>query len=476
MFGKKILVFAIVGALIFVALPNMVNGEETGNGSSLSIGDVIIETGGTELFGGGDYVLLNLSNARFGVIYGNETNPNSIIIFSEYIRYLGVATVKHENGSVENRTIPVRTIFGQRLGFMVEVNRTTPGEGINLNDALDDLPGAGPNRPRPVKALSLNKTWKLTWINNGTVINDTVKAWDFSLSIENQSYDKVWHGENGTVEKIEYTFHVTAETKNKTVTIPRYSITVEDGETNSVFVGNETYNVTSVSVKFKYDHDIVGWDFESNESKLVTETHLLLGNYIPVPVAKWLKENFVNDTGGNGRAVCSVERENVHNQGEETEKYNASNVQNLKGPKLLNRTKSMIGFDDNWQRIGLFRWVSNVSVWENNESIEPANESVFFQVHGGSRLCWHHHNAVFIGFSLRGAFIYPSGHRIYHDPEYEVTALFFKSSAETDTVGIIKQIINLLPNRVVLIHLAEAAVIAVVVACIAVAVKKKKRK
>jgi hypothetical protein len=456
---RKILAFALVCTLIFLCtlgIPHVAAEE-----NDVTIDDIEMMTGSTELFGGGNYVALNLSNARFGVLYGNETNPNSIVIFSEYTRYLGVATVNHENGSVENRTIPVRTIFGQRLGFMVEVNRTKIGEGVDL----DNLPGAGPDRPRPVKALSLNKTWKINWINNGTVINDTAKTWDFSLSIENQIYDRIWDGvshrngtaDDGLVEKVEYTFHITAEIKNKTITIPRYNITVQDGKINSVFAGNETYNVTSVSVKFKYDHDIVGWDFESNTSKLVTETHLLLGNCIPIPVAKWLKENFVNNTGGDGGVKCD---ENTYNR-----------TNHPAEPRVLKR--NVMGFDDNWHRIGLFRWVSNVSVYA--ETGNSSEKPVFFQVHGGSRIRWHHCNAVFIGFSVRGAFIYPSGHRIYHDPEYEVNALFFKSSAETDTVGIVKQITNLLPNRIVLIHLAEASVIAIAVAGIAVAVKKKRK-
>lgn len=454
MFGKTVLVFAIIGAIIFSVLSNMASAEETENENSLSIGDVIIETGSTELFGGGDYVSLNLSNAHFGVVYGNETNPNSIVIFSEYTRYLGVATVNHENGTIEDRTIPVRTIFGQRLEFMVEVNRTKIGEGVDL----DNLPGAGPDRPRPVKALSLNKTWELSWINNGTLINDTAKTWDFSLSIENQSYDKIWGGDsNDRVEKVNYTFHVTAEIKNITVNIPRYSITVQNGEINSTFVGNETYNVTSVSVRFKYDHDIVGWDFESNESKLVSETHLLIGNYIPLPVAKWLKENFLNKTGGNGKAEC------------DDENYNETN--HPAGPRVLEG--NIIGFDDNWERIGRFRWVSNVTVY--NETGNGTEKPVFFQVHGGGRTRWHQDNAVFIGFSLKGAFIYPSGHRIYHDPEYEVNALFFKGAEEGGVISPVKQIVNLLPNRVVLIHLAEAAVIAVAVACVAVAAKKKRK-
>jgi hypothetical protein len=152
MFGKKALVFAIIGAIIFSALPSMASAEETGNENSLSIGDVIIETGSTELFGGGDYISLNLSNAHFGVIYGNETNPNSIIIFSEYTRYLGVAIVNYENGTVENKSIPIRTIFGQRLEFMVEVNRTRQGQGVDLDNI--NIPGVGSDKPRPVKALS----------------------------------------------------------------------------------------------------------------------------------------------------------------------------------------------------------------------------------------------------------------------------------------------------------------------------------
>jgi len=461
MFGKTVLVFAIIGAIIFSALSNMASTEETENENGLSIGDVIIKTGGTELFGGGDYVSLNLSNAHFGVVYGNETNPNSIVIFSEYTRYLGVATVNYENGTVENKSIPIRTIFGQRLEFMVEVNRTTPGQGVDLGN----IPGVGPDKPRPVKALSLNKTWEMSWINNGTVINDTVKVWDFSLSIENQMYDRVWNGINhrngtaddGFVEKVEYTFHVTAEIKNKTVSIPRYNITVQNGKPTSTFVGNETYNVTSVSVKFKYDHDIVGWDFESNESKLVTETHLLLGNYIPLPVAKWLKENFLNKTGGNGKVEC------------DDENYNETN--HPAGPRVLEG--NIIGFDDNWQRIGLFRWISNVTVY--NETGNGTEKPVFFQVHGGERTRWHQDNAVFIGFSLKGAFIYPSGYKIYHDPEYEVNALFFKGAEEGGVISPVKQIINLLPNRVVLIHLAEVAVIAVAVACVAVAAKRKRK-
>ena len=417
MFGKTALVFAIIGALIFSALPNTVNAEKTGSGNSLCIGDVIIETGSTELFGGGDYISMKVRDIMFAVVYGNDTTPNNIILFSEYTRYFGGAEIYDNQGDfIGKRGIPVRTVFAQKFKFMFEFN-DTDGNG------LFDFKRKGDNELNITandtlcKAVSLNRAWAMNNLTNTTIDNTTMNV-DFKLTSNNVLYSIVW--ENGTarlgtegdgaVEKIELYFHITVKIEDCVVqNVPWYNVTIDSGNPNTVthseWMRNETYTGKAVNATFKYDHLIQGWDFNSNNSKLALETAGLFGEYTPKNVNKWLRKQF-----GHPKSKYETHGGEEENNGTEPEK-----------PVKL--TRGSIEFDDSWYRIGKLLWVSDVTV-------DGVEENMTFQIHGGGKIDWMHGGRTFEGFLIKGAFIYPSGHSIIHDPAFATTALIFDMGEE----------------------------------------------
>lgn len=416
--GKmKIFVFAMVGALIFLGVPNMENTVRAENGNSLSIEDVIIETGSTELFSGGDYISMKVRDIRFAVVYGNDTNPNNIILFSEYTRYFGGAEIYNNQGNfIGKRGIPVRTVFAQKFKFMFEFNDTDGNDLFDFRRTGDDELNITANDTL-CKAVSLRQAWTISELTNTTIDNTTMNV-DFKLGCSNISYGIVWDNgtarlgkeKDGSVEKIELYFHVTIKIEDCIVeNVPWYNVTIDSGNPNTVthskWLRNETYTGKAVNATFKYDHLIQGWDFKSSSSKLALETAGLFGEYTPKNVNKWLRKQF-----GHPKSNYETPEGEEENNGTEPEK-----------PVKL--TRGSIAFDDIWCRIGRLLWVSNVTV-------DGAEENMTFQIHGGRRIDWMHGGRTFEGFLIRGAFIYPSGNTIVHDPAFASTALIFDIGKE----------------------------------------------
>src|SRR5439155_42421 len=93
--------------------------------------------------------------------------------------------------------------------------------------------------------------------------------------------------------------------------------------------------------------------------------------------------------------------------GSDTWREDASTVTNYTAPQIY--TRDQLVFDDQWTRIGRFAWSSNVTV-------DGVQERMRFQVQGGTRLTVSRGGAIFQGFAVRAAFLYPAGQSIIHDP------------------------------------------------------------
>ncbi|MEW6069258.1 MAG: hypothetical protein AB1485_01445 [Candidatus Thermoplasmatota archaeon] len=436
---------------------------------------LIINT--TDLFGGGNFIAIKMRDAVFGVVYGNETNNNNITIVAITTRYLGRAVIYDRYGNYRaNVSIPIQVIFAQRLAFLLEFRapQYEQEEPVGMENFIPGYQGEV-GQPRPVKAISLNRTWEVEWL---TMDNDSF-IWNFTLRATNLNYDYVWpwhvseHNASNKLEKLEFTFHINATLESVNITVPRYNVTVQNGFViNSTFLGNESYNGTSITTTFKYDHRVEGWDFSYNNSKLALETHLLLGCHILPAVARWVREQFVDRIGRKGFGRCML-RENA--EGEAEERINATTVVGFRyRPRLV--TRDRIKFEDNWYRIGMFRWVSDVDVWDNETSNESHKAPIFFQLHGGHPILpWHvwqypHLKGIFFGFLAKGAFIYPQGYKLYHDPEFSASALFYEPMPAK-----VPSLLDLLPLEIIRTHLIETAV-AIIAVCALAAVFKRKKK
>ncbi|MCX8174507.1 MAG: hypothetical protein N3F63_07900 [Thermoplasmata archaeon] len=383
-------IWAIAGILILLAfLPAVAGAPAVLAESQTEKITYVVE--GSELMGGGTVVGLRVRDITFGVLFGDANHTNSVTVFTGTTRYFGGAELYDTNGNyLGKRGIPITTICAQRFDFLGEFQRQSPDHLFSPVERI--------------KGINLNGTWEFA--NLTKVIDDVNRSADitFTLSRYNLTYTQLNGGTpEGVLEKISLTFHLHLSIENKTITdVPWYKVTVDRRDNNKIvdseFLRYENYTAGVVNGSFKYDHLIEGWDFATNRSALAMGTTVVVLNYVHNKVAEWLHAEY-------GKVTGNAENETVANESA-----------GPSSPRAI--TRDSITFRDNWQRIGVFRWVSNVTV----DGIE---KPMLFQVHGWERLAFQHANGNFRGFGVKGAYLYPQGTTIYHDPGLSAEAALF---------------------------------------------------
>ena len=385
----------------------------------------------TARFGGGEMVVVSAGSANFGVFYGTANHPNNVIIFAEYTRVLGGAEVVDAQGQyLANRGIPVDTVLAQSLNRFIEFNTTNPEDGFNLltNGTEPSLVNM------PVKTLDLNTgAWRLTHLEvntagNVTTVDLNVTATDLRYTWIAPRYATTQEVGDGMLNNVTLSFHLVVSVATKTLALPWYTVTVTDGVpreiTNVTFAGNRTLSGPAVEMSAKYDHLIQGWDFANEGDRLALETHLLFGNYFPDRTVDFVHQAYYHDYALAGN---------------DSTPEDAATLTNATPPRLL--TVDQIVFNDSWSRLGRFTWTSNVTV-------DGEAATMLFQVQGGGRLLLGQDGAVIAGFWIRGAFVYPAGAMIVHDP-----AMSAQAFAPSVVSGF-----NLTPLGILLIQVAVVGV------------------
>ena len=403
-----------------------------------------LERGTTNEFGGGDYVAVNMTHgdnaAWFGVVYGTPENPGAPTLVGAYLRYLGGATVKDENGGmmVSAVPIPVLTVFVQQLDCLIEFNDTGLPDGkggrYGAGNGVFDFYGNrsmdnfGVWAVEPVyKTIDLKTVaWSVGEIVEVIDQANGTKHYDFALTATDLPYTKIWDDqpatnpdgsrsgtvEDGVVSKVEFVFHIDATAQQMEAAVPWYDVKIDGSNhvVSSLQVEPKNYTGTSVNAEFKYDHIINGWDYtaQSESSKLMLENIVIMGTYIPQIVQDWMNAQFMSARIDSGAGTMTFEAEGSDEE---------SNEAPDRSTKVA---KNRIEYHDNWQRIGSLTWVSNVTV-------DGTEEEMYYQVHAGDEI----ENVADLerpgegevdGIVVIGGYIYPAGQDIYHDPTFEAGA------------------------------------------------------
>lgn len=373
----------------------------------------VVETGSTDRLGGGDWITVRAGDARVGVVYGTIDTPNKVYVFAEYKRYLGGVDIYDTEGNyLATRNLPVFTIFGQSMDALIEFEDRS-GDGL-LNFRALNISGLN---DVPVKASHLVTAWSATEPTT-EVVGDTTWV-NFTVYTEDLGYGLVWDRaihqirpgtpDDGAVERIAFTFHLRVNVREFSGEVPWWQVTVEEGPpyivTTIERLENRTFSGEAVAMGAKYDHIIEGWDFASPDNRLALETRAFVGHYVPDRVARFLHLAYhTNATDGgefrHREADTFAER-----------------------PTLL--TKDVVYFDDNWDRIGRL-------VWQSNVTVDGVETTMLFQVQGGEGFLARHGGTVFAGFAIRGAFIYPAGASIFHDPGLEASSFLWSFPGALD--------------------------------------------
>lgn len=407
----------------------------------------------------GDFVAFRLSkDAWFYILYGTDEHPNSIMMATFQLRYLGGATVKDSSGNtiVEKIGIPVVTIYGHKFFTFIEFQdvgyRETDmffeeqgekvGAGNDLwdfrrtHEGIENMDNSFVYTEPVIKALDLNTSWTRSNIGEVSYDDPNVKGFDFSLSAYDLEYGdgdgKVWDpdfeadGTNATrLEEVTFTFHIniTVEEDVEINNIPWYEveISVGDGDKpelkNTRSAGERNFKGVAVNAEYKYDHYIRGWDFKDpgNDSKLMLECFTVFGTFIPDIVNEWFDKQFVENIDG-ALGVVQYEYENAGNLVDAT----IGEPEDIpEQPMLI--AKERITFKDNWHRVGELSWISDVEV-------DGRPEEMVYQVHAGQNQQnrsdkddGHFHALVILG-----GYIYPAGGDIFHDPTFSCSALIIE--------------------------------------------------
>lgn len=445
---------------------------------------VRLELGTTSEFGGGDYVALNMTQndtlAFFGVVYGTEDDPNAIILVSAYVAYLGGAEIRDENGGIMATVpIPVLRVYAQGLGLLIEFNdtgfpstqgRIGAGNGVfDFAKTSDSMMDFDVTATEPIyKAVGLERAWERSEVVETSTVGDgSAKEWTFSLTARNVTYDKIWDRqpgffddgsrpgtpEDGVVEEITFVFHVGAKVDEVGVMVPFYRVTLaNDTIADSEEIEPRFYEGVSLSADFKYDHIIKGWDYtaKSETSKLMLESLIIFGTFIPGPVNKWLDAQFVEGYVEDGTGVAELETFTGDTIDIE------SNDDIPEDASIL--AKDTVSFRDNWRKNGDLTWVSNVTV-------DDEEKEMYFQIHAGTDgLRITEGNDKFRGVVLLGGYIYPAGSDIFHDPSYSVQAILVDIRPDFNS------------GAIVLLGMASVATLALVGAAIHMRRRSKRRR
>ncbi len=399
--GIAAILIALVVLAVPLAIASTAAASSNAPASPQNVTPVFVGPTPTARFGGGDWVGVSAGNTHFGVVYGTPTNPNRVYIFAEYTRYLGGANVVNQQGQqIAVRGIPVDTVLGESLDRFIEFRTVNVSDGFGLFSDSGTPMTITVNQP--VKWLYLRSdAWQMT-NESYQVVGSTVYV-NFTIAATNLAYtwaNPAIPGANGTgndkLDQVAFTFHLTVDTVSKTASLPWYQVAVTDSAprevTNVTFLGYHTVSGPTVQMGAKYDHTIEGWDFYNLSDKLVLETHLVFGNFYPDRTVDFVHLAYVSERADYANGTQIVD--------------NASADAPAK-PVLY--TLGKITFDDQWTRIGEFRWTSNVTV-------DGKQETMLFQVQGGSRVVYSNGESAFFGFTVHGAFIYPAGSMIVHDP------------------------------------------------------------
>jgi hypothetical protein len=393
----------VVAAVLLVPLGLM--GTAGAATTDRDLTTVVIGPVSTDRFGGGDLVAVKAGDALFGVRYGTSEHPNDVVIFAEYKRFLGGAEIVDGQGNyLATRGIPVYTVLGQSLSHFIEFRPLNVSDGYDLTSLDRQLPPLTVNVP--VKALSLVTAWQLRDLTNETVdgttyVNFTVFASDlrYTRIADNTSLG------DGMLNLVAFTFHLTVDIRERTAQIPWYRVTIDDGNRYGIerveFLGYRNVTGPTIAMGAKYDHRIEGWDFAYPEDRLALVTQLIVGNFIPERTAEFIHEAF-----GKDRAVD----ENRTRLGDAATLNDSAPTR----PHLY--TRDSVYFDDEYTRIGRFTWVTDVTV-------DGVAMRMTFNLQGGGRILLRHGGGFFVGFWLRGAFVYPAGQVIVHDPVMSTEAL-----------------------------------------------------
>ncbi len=391
----------------------------------------IVDHGTTLRFEGGEWVRVRIGDVSLGVIWStNASMRTGPRLFLDYARFFGGAELYDEQGNyLRTIPLPLHTVLMQEFGRMVEFKDANHDGRFDLRVVNRTIEGE-----HPLRTLHLGTAWFLNGPIEQTVENHS--AWvNFTISAENVRYAEVYDpvllrmrpatDADGVLDRISLTFRLAAIQHEGSAVVPFYRIYLANGNerepSRSEFLENRTVTGRTFRVDGKYDQLIQGWNFSSDpDAKLALGTFLTFGNYYGRYIVQWLQRQF----GG----ACLRDGSFEHCESDEGPAQ----------PETIARTQLRVAED--WHDAGEMYWTSDVTV-----DGQPATMS--FEIYWAEHRDVSRDGAMFVGFRAFGAFVYPQGQTIFHDPGLSASSVYAP----------IAEVTNLAPSFLVGLQLAVVA-------------------
>lgn len=482
MIGKKSNVVWSLALAIVLVLSSISAFAAVSSGIEDEGWDVTIDQGTTDRLGGGNYTMFIFEDeecredARFGIIWGTEDNPNSVAMVVNEMRYLGKVSVKgeveDETGSKEideERFIKIGSTFGAKLGKIWEYERS---EEEDVADFHVGSEGEAQDVPEVFKNVNLrNAAWEPSEIEETQ--NGDRTDWEMSLTAEDLPYEPLMgeelspEMENETLDKIELTFHLSAWVEEvEGVEVPQYEVKVDSDVPDDPEMGDPSIGeldgpgmrrmerkgsingtATVGNYEIKWDNEMIGWDFdpENENPALLLGFQNFIGHRIQ-HMQRWHRQ-MMHQAGENIR---------MRTRDEEHGELDAEFSIETKTFEHNRLEQNRIEYGGNWTRTGAFSWVDNVTV-------DGEEKEVTAQLFGG--MPWIHPSIWqprYFGFLTWGGLNYPGGEEIYHDPALSGGAFLDIQEGEQEPQGPFAWLIGA-PVRLLSVVVIAAVVTLVIV-------------
>lgn len=429
--GKKAL--ASVGAVLMMLLGVLAIPAPAAAATTLN-DQITTEEGPTDVLGGGNHFFVKFgTDAAFGVVWGTETTENYIYFVAIKARYLGVAQVYDRDGNLlePNHTIKIYTMYAVKLDSIVEFDDMNSNGLLSYQRMYDDGVFQGYDAEESIfKKVDLKNAWTASEV----LFEETEdqKSWSFGLSAQNLSYQTLedYTGPTGddVLNNLTLTFHLTASAEQvNNVTVNQWRVTVAQGPMGATWflgaekVDEDVWSGKMVSYNVKWDQSIEGWDYDdANENPmLLMEIGSIVGNWIPGNAAAWMVNAMLSYMHAVGEMTCQT------TQGDVTVNETTGDI----GVRQV--VSNRMSFGDDWQNIGRFTWVDDVTV-------DGTPKQVAAQLMAGHRiLAVGAGGSVFTGFVVLSGLTFPGGASIFHDPTVSAEAIIDIEPAEKTIPGFV---------------------------------------
>ena len=258
--SKEIL---IILSLVTLMLPNLPAG-------AMGEDKIVVLTGTSPEFGGGDFVELRYGNYSVGVVYGSGELSNHVIIYSKGRNSMKEIEEKDAGRIIKKEVLDTETLIYEDISRIIEFR------DVNNNSRFDAIIDGNGNYTLtsldyPLRGVEIERVLK-----NGPVVkrpDDNTAYIELTLLLLKPKVNLAWNDVRGIMRRvsgsviassISISLNLTMKVGKERVEMPKYT---NSGKEDGIVHEDGEYVETSA----EYSINISGWNFKYGDSKIFIE-------------------------------------------------------------------------------------------------------------------------------------------------------------------------------------------------------------